>query len=68
MNIKKETVKMLVTAMIEYDANDPESRKEAIKKACRNAVGINTYGTPIKVILKTAKEFKQRRMSTNKKV
>ena len=61
MNIKekKETVKILVTAKIEYDANDPESRKEAIRKACENAVGINTYGYPVTVVLDKAKEVKR---------
>ncbi len=38
--MKKETVKILVTAKIEYNANDPDSRTEAIQKACENAVGI----------------------------
>lgn len=56
---KKETIKILVTAEIEYDANDPGSRKEAIQEACKNATGINTYGYPITVKLGKAKEIKK---------
>lgn len=63
----KETVTILVKAKIQYDQDDPETRKEAINYACENSTGINTWGYPVSVELVSAKEQKKRKRKRTKK-
>tara|TARA_R110000851_G_C12826856_1_gene540229 strand:- start:385 stop:552 length:168 start_codon:yes stop_codon:yes gene_type:complete len=54
----KEVIKIHVRVEIEYNENDPSSRKEAIEKARDNVTGIKTYGYPISIKPLTSKLIK----------
>jgi hypothetical protein len=54
----KEIVNIRVRVEIEYNENDPESRKEVIEKTKDNVTGIRTYGYPLSVKPLTVKIIK----------
>lgn len=54
----KEVIKIQVRVEIQYDENDPESKRQAIETAKENVLGIKTYGYPIIVKPLTCKILK----------
>lgn len=54
----KETIKIQVRVLIEYDKETPNSRKFAIKQAKDNLLRVKTYRTITKAVPLTTKLIK----------